>query len=153
MIRNPGPFSQRQGILPWGCPGISGPISPFIRALWGMRQPGGEVLLARWLLSSEAAAPACLPGSLGSPPGSEGRVDGWGGPGHGRHFRRCLGARGVCLANCCHCCSVAQSCPTLCDPVDCSLPGSSVHGILQVRILEWVAISFCRGSSPPRGGS
>ena len=37
---------------------------------------------------------------------------------------------------------VSQSCPTLCDPVDCSLPGSSVHGILQARILEWVAISF-----------
>ena len=36
----------------------------------------------------------------------------------------------------------AQSCPTLCDPVDCSPPGSSVHGILQARILEWVAISF-----------
>ena len=37
---------------------------------------------------------------------------------------------------------VAQSCPTLCDPMDCSPPGSSVHGILQARILEWVAISF-----------
>ena len=37
---------------------------------------------------------------------------------------------------------VAQSCPTLCDPMDCSLPGSSTHGILQARILEWVAISF-----------
>ena len=34
-----------------------------------------------------------------------------------------------------------QSCPTLCDPMDCSLPGCSVHGILQARILEWVAIS------------
>ena len=34
---------------------------------------------------------------------------------------------------------VAQSCPTLCNPVDCSLPGSSIHGILQARILEWVA--------------
>ena len=45
---------------------------------------------------------------------------------------------------------VAQSCPTLCDPVDCSLPGSSVHGIFQARILEWVAISFSRGSSWPR---
>ena len=44
---------------------------------------------------------------------------------------------------------VAQSCPTLCDPVDCSLPGFSVHGILQARILEWVAISFSRGSSRP----
>ena len=39
---------------------------------------------------------------------------------------------------------VAQSCPTLCDPMDCSPPGSSVHGILQARILEWVAISFSR---------
>ena len=45
---------------------------------------------------------------------------------------------------------VAQYCPTLCDPIDCSLPGSSVHGILQARILEWVAISFSRGSSWPR---
>ena len=45
---------------------------------------------------------------------------------------------------------VAQSCLTLCDPMDCSLPGSSVHEILQARVLEWVAISFSRGSSPPR---
>ena len=45
---------------------------------------------------------------------------------------------------------VAQSCPTLCDPVDCSPLGSSAHGILQARVLEWVAISFSRGSSPPR---
>ena len=45
---------------------------------------------------------------------------------------------------------VAQSCPTLCDPMDCSLPGSSVHGIFQARILEWVAISFSRESSQPR---
>ena len=44
-----------------------------------------------------------------------------------------------------------QSCLTLCDPMDCSQPGSSVHGILQARILEWVAISFSRGSSQPRG--
>ena len=46
---------------------------------------------------------------------------------------------------------VAQSCPTLWDPVYCSLPGSSLYGILQARILEWVAISFSRGSSQPRG--
>ena len=39
---------------------------------------------------------------------------------------------------------VSQSCPTLCDPMDCSLPGSSVHGIFQARALEWVAISFSR---------
>ena len=37
---------------------------------------------------------------------------------------------------------VAQSCPTFCDPMDCSLPGSSLHGILQARVLDWVAISF-----------
>ena len=45
---------------------------------------------------------------------------------------------------------VAQSCPTLCDPMDCSLLGSFVYGILQARILEWVAISFSRGSYWPR---
>ena len=45
---------------------------------------------------------------------------------------------------------VAQSCPTPCDPMDCSLPGSSVHGIFQARELEWVAISFSKGSSQPR---
>ena len=46
--------------------------------------------------------------------------------------------------------SVAQSCLTAFDPRDCSLPGSSVHGILQARILEWVAVPFSRGSSRPR---
>ena len=44
----------------------------------------------------------------------------------------------------------AQLCQTLCDPMDCGPPGSSVHGILQARILEWVAISSSRGSSRPR---
>ena len=43
-----------------------------------------------------------------------------------------------------HWCEVTQSCPTLCDPMDCSLPGSSLHGILQARVLEWVAISFSK---------
>ena len=43
---------------------------------------------------------------------------------------------------------VAQSCPTLCDPVDCSLLGFSIHRILQARILEWVAISFSRAKVP-----
>ena len=45
---------------------------------------------------------------------------------------------------------VFQSCPTLCNPMDCSLADSSVHGILQARILEWVAMFFSRGSSQPR---
>ena len=47
-------------------------------------------------------------------------------------------------------CSVIQSCLTLCDPMNCSPPGSSVHGIFQAKILEWVAISFSRGPSRPR---
>ena len=53
----------------------------------------------------------------------------------------------------CHRCLSAkllQSCPTLWDLIDCSLPGSSVHGIIQARILEWVALPFSRGSSQPR---
>ena len=45
------------------------------------------------------------------------------------------------------------SCPTLCNPVNCSQPGSSVHGILQARILAWVAISFSRGSSLTQGSN
>ena len=45
---------------------------------------------------------------------------------------------------------VGQSCLTVCDPVHCSPPGSSIHGVLQARILEWVAVSFSRGSSQPR---
>ena len=53
----------------------------------------------------------------------------------------------VCV---CMCVLVAQSCLTVCDPMDCSPAGSSVHGIFQARILEWVAISSSRGSSWPR---
>ena len=45
---------------------------------------------------------------------------------------------------------ITQSCPTLCDPMECSLPCSSIHGIFQARVLEWIAISFSRGSSGPR---
>ena len=48
------------------------------------------------------------------------------------------------------CCLLAQSCPTLCDPMDCSPPVSCVLGILQARILEWVAMPFSRRSSQPR---
>ena len=50
-------------------------------------------------------------------------------------------------------CLVAQSCLTLCDSVDCSPPGISFHGILQARMLDWVAIPFSRGSSQPRDGT
>ena len=48
------------------------------------------------------------------------------------------------------CAKSLLSCPTLCDPMDCSLPGSSVHGILQARILEWDTVPSSRGSSGPR---
>ena len=47
-------------------------------------------------------------------------------------------------------CSVAQLCSTLCNPMDCNPPGSSVHGIFQARILDWVAMPSFRISSPPR---
>ena len=71
----------------------------------------------------------------------------------------------LCLSNTPHACAckrarahthtpmkwkVSQSCPTICNPMDCSLTGSFVHGIFQTRILEWIAISFSRGSSRPR---
>ena len=49
-----------------------------------------------------------------------------------------------------NCATLLQSCPPLCDPMDCSPPGSSVHGILQARILEWIDISSPEGYSPPR---
>ena len=52
--------------------------------------------------------------------------------------------------NLCVCVLSRFSCATLCDPVDCSPPGSSVHGILQAGILEWVAMPSSRGSSQPR---
>ena len=55
---------------------------------------------------------------------------------------------GVCISYLL--CMRAQSCPTLCNPMDCSPPGSSVHGISQARILEWVVISSSRRSSRPR---
>ena len=50
----------------------------------------------------------------------------------------------------CVCAKSLQLCPTLCDPMDCNPPGSSVHGILQARLLEWVAMPFSRESSRPR---
>ena len=51
------------------------------------------------------------------------------------------------ITNSCSCFLATNLSPTLCDPMDCSLPGSTIHGISQERILEWVAISFSRGSS------
>ena len=57
----------------------------------------------------------------------------------------------ACMCSCvCVCVLVTQSCPTLCNPMDCSPPGSSVHGISWAQISECVAIPFSRGSSQPR---
>ena len=62
-----------------------------------------------------------------------------------------LFCNGDCLLVCCCCCYlIIKLGLTLCDPMDCSLPGSSVHGLCQARILEWVAIFFSRGSFNPR---
>ena len=55
-----------------------------------------------------------------------------------------------CKCGHCHCAKLLQACPTLCDPLDCNLPGSSVHGIFHTRLLEWVVIALSRGSSLPR---
>ena len=57
----------------------------------------------------------------------------------------------VCVCVCVCVCSVSQSCLTFCDPMDCSSLVSSVHVILQERILEWVTISFSRGIFPTQG--
>ena len=72
-------------------------------------------------------------------------------------FPKCSGHNGVCVCVCV-CVSArvrtcAQPCLTLCDPIDCGPPGSSVRGISWVRTLEWVAISFSRGSSGARDGN
>ena len=57
----------------------------------------------------------------------------------------------VCVCVCVCVCALGSSVvPDSCNPIDCSLPGSSDHGILQARILEWVAVSFSKGSSQPR---
>ena len=56
----------------------------------------------------------------------------------------------ICTLGLYVCAESLQSCLTLCNPIDCSLPGSSVHGILQARTLEWVAMPSSRGSSWPR---
>ena len=55
------------------------------------------------------------------------------------------------LSFCAVCAKLLQSCPTLCNPMDCSPPGFSVHGILQARILEWVAMPSSKGDLPEPG--
>ena len=73
----------------------------------------------------------------------------------GKYYSSCnkvglLSYRNVYLVKSVLCCSVAQSCPTLCYPMVCHQPGSFCHGILQARTLKWVAISYSSESSQPR---
>ena len=100
-----------------------------------------------WILTFPLNFGAYLvPGDCCQASGSKGttwRGGGWGG-------ERAAYWTGQYLIVCCCCCLVAQLCPTLCDPMDCSPPGSSVHGILQARILEGVAMPSSRGSFRPR---
>ena len=97
------------------------------------------------------------PTAVAALPGSRGRTARWevrvGAPVHPRGGRvhpgkvttRPLhGGRQACWSPCC---LVTQLCPTLCDPVDCGQPGSSVHGIVQAMMLEWVVMPLSRGSS------
>ena len=97
----------------------------------------GNSLVVQWLIFQAPNA-----GGLGSIPSQETRS----------HIsqRRLKILHAATKTQLCCCCSAAQLCPTLCDPMDCSLPGSSVHGISLARIQEQVAISFSRGSSWPR---
>ena len=67
---------------------------------------------------------------------------------YGEHYADSLKQRGIKLP--CIRVKLLQLCLTFCNPMDCSLPGSSVHGILQARILEWIAMPSSRGSSQPR---
>ena len=70
-------------------------------------------------------------------------------PGSQQHPSPCVSGWKYSLIsqNLCVCAQLLQSCLTLCDPVDCSPPGSSIHGILQARVLKWVAMPFSGGSS------
>ena len=68
-----------------------------------------------------------------------------GGVGRGGRWREVQEGGDICIG-----CLLTQPAPTLCDPMDCSLPGSSLHGTSQARILEWVAMASSRGSSRPR---
>ena len=67
-----------------------------------------------------------------------------------RSFKPCFAAIYIHIYACVHAESI-QSCPTLCNPVDCSPPGSPVHGVLEARVLMWVAVPFSRGSSLTQG--
>ena len=105
-----------------------------------------------WLLLSED-----FPDQKGRSENSVSTIDDWQGFFMGGHFTSCWPidsdcpwVKGPLVWHACVCAQLLQLCLTLCDPVDCSPPGFSVHVILQARILEWVAMPSFRGSSWPR---
>ena len=117
-------------------PGIKLPslVSPVLTSGFFITVPPGKPIFPLLLLLSHVSL--CDPIS-GSPPGSHL----WDSPGKntgvGCHFLlQCMKVKSES--------EVAQSCPTLCDTMDCSLPGSAVHGISQARVLEWVSNAFSK---------
>ena len=91
-----------------------------------------------------------VPAGLGSIAGGQHAVNFWWGLQYLQNSSQDM-AQNITSSPCmCVCAKSLQSCLTLRDPMDCSLPGSSVHGILQERMQEWVASSCSRGSSQPR---
>ena len=133
------PLAPHQNqIMPILLTGVSGPLclmnhhsqtlSPRAAWLLGVMDPRGVLLLL--LLSHFTVSDSVRPHRLHHPWDSPGKNTGV-----GCHFLlQCMKVKSQS--------AVAQSCMTLCDPMDCSLPGSSVHGIFQARVLEWGAITF-----------
>ena len=111
----------------------------------GVPLPSPKLYSATAATKSLQSCPTLCDPIDGSPPGSPHPRDSPGNnTGMGCHFLlQCMKVKSER--------EVAQSCLTLRDPTDCGLPGSSVHGIFQAIVLEWIAISFSRGFSPPRG--
>ena len=123
-------------------PGIE-PRSPALQADSLPAEPPGKTRKMVCYAKSLQSCPTLCDPIDGSPPGSRP----WDSPGKstgvGSHFLlHCMKVKRES--------EVSQLCPTLSDPMDCSPPGSSVHGIVQARVLQWIAISFSRGSSQPR---
>ena len=132
------PFMSRSGwFSSGGGKSVKGPITNMTRSVYP------EQSLCKLLFR-----PACTSWGLRQPLSASGWLKrSWGDHRQGPCFplTSCISFHCIPSLNC-----VSQSCLTLCNPMGCSPPGSSAHGILQARILEWVAMPFSRGSSRPR---
>ena len=112
-----------------GCAALSGSVMPTLRDPVDRSTPGSSVLGISQARTLEWVA---FPPPGGLPDSAMGPVS--------------LGSLPSAVSES----EVTQSCPTLCDSMDCSPPGFSIHGVFQARTLECVALSFSRGSSPPK---